>query len=819
MLAFNFVLVATVPILIIGFVALQYLTVSMEQEIIDKNFVLAKSLTGEVNAFLKEPLRLLQQVEDVVDKKNVIPLGQINTYLDTILKNYPFFDRIEVLGQKGIVRHLAPPDATFIGHNMSDQPYFKITNELRKPYWSPTFISTQTGQLTLTLSIPLKQGMLVGYLNLSALHSITDKIKIGTNGYGAMTDSEGIVIAHPVRSLVAKRFNASQLKTIQMGMAGQEGSTRYVYKGSEKLGSVVIEPNTGWVVVITQPLEEALAQVIRIRKLIWMGIAIAITLGIAIALYSLQKALKPFLLLTESSTKIAEGDYSFSVPKKSYQEIDALANVYNIMCEAVKNREDALINAKNEAEDANRAKSIFLANMSHELRTPLSAIIGFSNLLLKSPDLNEEHISNLTIISRSGEQLLNLINNILDISKIESGHVLLEEGDTDLFQMLHEIQSMMGVKAHEKGLRIVIDKSEDVPRFIKIDSGKLRQVLINLIGNAIKNTITGRVTLRVKAVKNKDSQNIYQRFEVEDTGFGISKENREKIFKAFVQLDNPLVMESGTGLGLAISKQNIELMGGKIEVNSAVGKGSLFYFDIPVRIVQPDGPSKESEYNSIIGIADNQPQYRVLIAEDHYENRLLLFKLLEPLGFSIRETVNGQEAVEIFNEWQPHLIWMDIRMPLMNGLEATRVIKKTDTGKNTKIIALTAHALEDERKVILQAGCDDFIRKPYRDSEIYDALERHLNVKFLRASNLNTTKKAKTKLELDIGHFKSIPVEMIYDLIKAMEILNKNVALETIHRIGKIDHETGKVLKGMVENLQYEEILSLLDQIVDRDVL
>jgi len=379
--------------------------------------------------------------------------------------------------------------------------------------------------------------------------------------------------------------------------------------------------------------------------------------------------------------------------------------------------------AKELAETANRAKSVFLANMSHELRTPLNAILGFSKLMSNRPDTTAGQRENLDIISNSGDHLLSLINNVLDISKIEAGHMVREDATINLDRFLHEIESLISVQVAQKGLHFTMEQSPDLPSNITVDSGKLRQVLINLIGNAIKFTESGGVSLRAEVAKQESTQLAQLRFEVEDTGIGIREEDREIIFSPFEQkIDQPLA-ETGTGLGLAICKQYVEFMGGQIGVTSEPGKGSVFHFEIPVEVLPPSKDIiTELEHKRVTGLAEGQGRYRLLITEDHPENRLLLRKLLEPLGFDLREAVNGKEAVALFEQWRPHLVWMDIRMPrmpVMNGLEATRRIRESDAGAQTRIVALTAHALEEERREILEAGCDDFIRKPYRDTEIF----------------------------------------------------------------------------------------------------
>jgi PAS domain S-box-containing protein len=479
----------------------------------------------------------------------------------------------------------------------------------------------------------------------------------------------------------------------------------------------------------------------------------------------------------------------------------------------VKQRTEELAEAKVRAEAANREKSRFLANMSHELRTPLNAVLGFSRLLKNGPDVTPRQQETLDIIVRSGEHLLNLINNVLDMAKIESGRVVLEESEVDLHQLLHEMQSLMGVGAAEKGLQFALECAPDLPRFVAVDAGKLRQVLLNLVGNAIKYTDSGGVKLRAKVTSRDGSERAELRFEVEDSGPGISQEDRERIFFPFVQLGDRIPAQAGTGLGLAICKQYVELMGGRIGVASESGKGSVFYFTIPVRVLPSVAEHEQPKHGRILGLAEGQPRYRLLIVEDQPENRLLLRRLLDPLGFDLREAANGQEAVALFEQWHPHLIWMDIRMPVMDGLKAVRRIRATKAGADTKIIALTAHALEEERKPIMAAGCDDLVRKPFREQEIFDALARHLRLKFIydTAPRHESTPEA-PGLTLRPEQLDALPSELLRDLRQAVIELDTARTGVLIEQVTERDASLGRALNALATQFDYEGLLKLLDR-------
>ena len=463
----------------------------------------------------------------------------------------------------------------------------------------------------------------------------------------------------------------------------------------------------------------------------------------------------------------------------------------------------ALADATAAAETANQAKSDFLANMSHELRSPLNAILGFTHIL-KESSLNADQKEKLEIIYNSGEHLLALINDILDISKIEAGRVTLSESEFDLYRLLDELQQMFYSTASTKGLQLKVVRSPELPRIVYSDRLKLRQILINLLSNALKFTAAGTVTLSVsKSAEEKLT------FAITDTGFGIAAKDQARLFDAFVQTETGLHAHEGTGLGLAISREYVHLLGGELTVTSAVGKGSTFTFDISATLVETALTINES-YQSpaigrVIGLALNQPTYRILIVDDVDLNRKLLTYLLTNAGFEVQEAINGKDAVVRWQDWRPHLIWMDLRMATMGGEEATRAIKSLDTENQTRIIALTASVFDDNRVAALASGCDDFVIKPVRATEIFDKIAQHLNVRYQYAEAIPETHgELVTPAALS-----QVSDEWKHALTQATLDLDDEAILALVEQLPPDQQALAQTIEKHVKNLAYKALLSL----------
>jgi signal transduction histidine kinase/CheY-like chemotaxis protein len=483
--------------------------------------------------------------------------------------------------------------------------------------------------------------------------------------------------------------------------------------------------------------------------------------------------------------------------------------------------------ARVKAEEANKAKSRFLANMSHELRTPLNAVLGFTQIMTRDLSLSQDNQNNLNIISRSGEHLLKLINDILEMSKIEVGQITLNKNIFELDRLLDSLEDMFRLKANSKNLQLLFEKAENLPLYISTDESKLTQILINLLGNALKFTEEGGVMIRIDFRPNTSIEGLevstfnYLYFEVEDTGAGIAADEIDKLFIPFEQTATGRKSQEGTGLGLPISQKFIQLMGGELAVKSTVGRGTIFSFNISIDLVENSSEIYSDRKSRILGLEPDQPAYRILAVDDRPESRLLLVKLLSSLGFQVKEAENGKEAVELWENWQPDLILMDMRMPVMDGYEATRTIKSLSPDSSTRIVALTASAFEEERAAILEVGCDDFLRKPFREDLLLGAIGKHLNARYIYEdsliSNLGSTSETKTKKagieQLTSDSFSVMSLEWIEQFLNAAEQVDNKQLFELIDRIPPEYESTADTLTDLVKNFRCDKIIDLIEKI------
>lgn len=519
---------------------------------------------------------------------------------------------------------------------------------------------------------------------------------------------------------------------------------------------------------------------------------------------------------------------------RELEVIESLARLASLIIQR-KQAEVALQTAKEAAEAANRAKSDFLASMSHELRTPLNAILGFSQILARDESLATQQRENLEIINRSGEHLLTLINDVLSMSQIEAGRLTLKQNSFDLYWLLDSLHEMLQLKANAKGVHLRFERHANIPQFVQTDESKLRQVLINLVGNAIKFTQQGSVTLRV-GVGNREwgigngkadkpeksslsslSSNTQHPtpdsliFEVEDTGQGIATDEISTLFDPFVQTRTSCQSMEGTGLGLPISRKFVQLMGGDIAVSSTLGQGSIFSFSIKISEATAANIETKSRPRRVIGLEPAQPTYRILVVEDSKVNRLLLIKILTPLGFEVCQATNGEEAVALCQSWQPHLIWMDIQMPVMDGYEATKIIKQMPNSQETVIIALTASAFEEQREAILKAGCDDFVHKPFQQEVLLEKIALHLGVRYVyeeQEQPISPQSREYLK-KLNPEAVAVMPPQWLAQLHRAAEGCQDEEILKLLEQIPEPHAALKLALIDLVDNFRLDVIINL----------
>jgi signal transduction histidine kinase/DNA-binding response OmpR family regulator len=689
--------------------------------------------------------------------------SQVEPYLQselTRLKDFFFFAMVN-------------PDGSYYntkvgfaqGKNSKDRKHFQVA-ATGKTYVSDPVDSRSLDLKIVVVAVPVPPGDLTpvgqlhGIMSLEQVTNVVSNLKYGKGSYAFALNSEGEPIIYASDRVTEKEQN-EDFQSLSQQMQNQESGMELMEINGKKLYLAYVRvQEADWYIALAIPRQNIESQ---LRPLELIALVVA---GLTLATIAILQQVQIF-------------------------------------------KQRQLQRSKEAADAANQAKSAFIANMSHELRSPLNAILGFAQIMTRSQTLPQEHQESVSIINRSGEHLLALINNVLDLSKIEAGRVTLNEKNFDLHRLLDDIHDMFQLKAADKGLQLLLEPAENLPRYLRADELKLRQILINLVNNALKFTSTGGICVRGQRI---DDNKIA--FEIEDTGPGIPPEELDKLFQAFSQTSIGKQSQEGTGLGLSISQKFVEVMGGEMRVSSQVGQGTIFSFEINIEEVEAaEVADRQVKQRRIIALEPGQPRYRILIVDDKPINRQLLVKLLSPLGFELQEANNGKEAVEIWKQWHPHLIWMDMRMPVMDGFEAIQTIKATTAGQATAIVALTASVLEEERAVVVSAGCDDFLRKPFREEQIFKVMEKLMGLRYLYEDLTPTEKETPREADvLNLENMQALPPELLVRLRGAVVSASRRELAAAVEAIRAENPSLAEAVQQCLYNFEYDKILNLISQ-------
>ncbi|MFB2837595.1 ATP-binding protein [Floridanema evergladense] len=746
--------------------------------------------------------------------------------------------------------------------NVRERIWYTTAKTAKKQSWSPIFVyRIALPALGIHAVIPVYdrtqklQGVFNSGITLDEIGVFLNNLKFSPSGKAFIIDRAGNIVAtstletpflkpkggDPTRLPISKsqdawtRAIANKLQAKYSALHQIQTAVNFQVPFDRKTLFTHIEPyrdryGLDWLLVTVIPDSDLMAEIHANARLTVLLSIITLLIATGIGILTARWISNPIQRLNRASQALAIGKWQESetvaiAEVQNIAEVASLARSFNSMAsqlqtsfdtleQRVKERTAELVIAKEKAEVANQAKSTFISNMSHELRSPLNAILGFSQLMLRAKNIPIDQSENAGIIYHSGEYLLTLINNILDLSKIEAGKTTLNPYDFDLHCLLDDLEDMLHLRATNAGLNLSFQRTENVPRYICTDEIKLRQVLINLLSNAIKFTKVGQVNLNVFLGDRETADVFHLHFRIRDTGVGIAPGELPKLFDAFSQAQAGKEMQEGTGLGLAISRKFVQLMGGDITVESELGKGTTFSFYIQAKLAQQTVSNPTEEHPKVLGLVPHQSTYKILTVDDKVINRQLLIKLLSPLGFELKEASNGKEAIAIWDEWEPHLIFMDMRMPVMDGYEATKQIKSTTKGNATAVIALTASVLEEERAIVLSAGCDDFVRKPFMEYTIFDTLAKHLGVKYIYAETALSTSEKFIETVLTSTQLTCMPQEWINQIYEAALEADTNQVLQLVQQIPQTEIKLIQSLTKLTREFEFEHIVNLVAPLI-----